>query len=81
MALRRESPEMSYSLERVLMEHIEIKTSLDSKLQTFSICFAKIRSIFEVIEFLERVFEKKHSAQPWFSPYCSDPNSWTSKSV
>ena len=31
------------------MEHIEIKNSLDSKLQTFSICSVRILNIFEVI--------------------------------
>ena len=34
---------------RILMEHIEIKNSLDSKLQTFSICSIRILNILEVI--------------------------------
>ena len=32
------------------MEHIEIKVSLDSKLQIYSICSVRIRSISEDIE-------------------------------
>ena len=33
----------------ILMEHIEIKSSLDSKLQTFYICSIRILNILEVI--------------------------------
>ena len=36
-------------ISRILMEHIEIKNSLDSKLQTYSICSIKILDILEVI--------------------------------
>ena len=35
---------ISYVLERILMEHVDIENSLDSKLQIHSICFIKIRS-------------------------------------
>ena len=35
---------ISHFLERILMEHIDLKKSLDSKLQIYSICFTRIRS-------------------------------------
>ena len=47
---------------RILMEHIETKNSLDSKLQTFSICSVRILNILEVI--VKRVFLRSQNAQP-----------------
>ena len=35
---------ISQILERILMEHIDMKNSLDSKLQIYSICSIRIRS-------------------------------------
>ena len=35
---------ISHFLERILMEHIDMKNSLDSKLQVYSMCSIRIRS-------------------------------------
>ena len=47
------------------MEHIEITVSLDSKLQTFSICSIRIRNILKVIA--KTKFSKVAYVQPKLS--------------
>ena len=55
------------------MEHIEIKNSLDSKLQTYSICSIKILDILEVIA-KTNFFKSRKMRNPVFRPVV---NSWT----
>jgi len=42
-------PATTSRILRILMEHVEIKNSLDSKLQIFSICSVRIRNNPEVM--------------------------------
>ena len=46
---------------RIRMEHIEIKNSLDSKLQSFSICSVRILILLEVIAKMRL----SQNSQPW----------------
>ena len=53
---------------RILMEHVESKCDLDSKLETSYICFIIILYNFEVISktrFSNMIFEISQNAQPW----------------
>ena len=56
---------------RILMEHIDIKNSLDSKLQIFSMCSVRILNTLEVIA-KKRAVQKSQNAQPWLNPSSLD---------
>ena len=56
-ALQNHFSEISHFLERILMEHIDMKNSLESKLHTYSICSIRNRSKDEIWSKYRKSFE------------------------
>ena len=63
------------------MEYIEIKYSLDSKLQTFSICSVRILDILEVIASFPKIAKSSTLHQAEFVAYYNENNDEITKTA